>query len=314
MALTCPACLPAHRAPSHGGTTAATARASQLGREAAGGPAAGLHQPASADPGEDGRGPRIASWVPACRARRGWLSSGASRPVHQAQQMTTQAMTLSLEQQAKQLQKQSQALALAPAPAPATAPAPAPRAASLTSPPPAITHKPKKTPTPQKEPESGLELVGACLRVRSQGWGDGRAWDGQLASGLQTWETWGVGDGAAGRCRKDAARPRPCGSEWVRCVSGNLVGKAAPSVALPASRRPRRSLKTGTHGPGASNRSETISRSWVSALGEAIRHRLRHRPSLARGWGVALWSGWPVQEPNVLSHSVVCNSVRPHGL
>ena len=201
-----------------------------------------------------------------------------------------------------------------PSPSPATAPAPAPRAASLTSPPPAITHKPKKTPTPQKEPESGLELVGACLRVRSQGWGDGRAWDGQLASGLQTWETWGVGDGAAGRCRKDAARPRPCGSEWVRCVSGNLVGKAAPSVPLPASRRPRRSLKTGTHGPGASNRSETISRSWVSALGEAIRHRLRHRPSLARGWGVALWSGWPVQEPNVLSHSVVCNSVRPHGL
>ncbi|KAG5202863.1 hypothetical protein JEQ12_002446 [Ovis aries] len=82
-----------------------------------------------------------------------------------AQQMTTQAMTLSLEQQAKQL-RQSQALALAPAPAPApaaalapaTAPAPAPRAASPTSPPPAITHKPKKTPTHQKEPESGLEL------------------------------------------------------------------------------------------------------------------------------------------------------------
>uniref|UniRef100_A0A3Q1M5U4 Myosin XVB n=1 Tax=Bos taurus TaxID=9913 RepID=A0A3Q1M5U4_BOVIN len=62
-----------------------------------------------------------------------------------AQQMTTQAMTLSLEQQAKQLQKQT----------------------SLTSPPPAITHEPK-TPTPQKEPESGLELVGARLREAPQ--------------------------------------------------------------------------------------------------------------------------------------------------
>ncbi|ELR47455.1 Putative myosin-XVB, partial [Bos mutus] len=72
-----------------------------------------------------------------------------------AQQMTTQAMTLSLEQQAKQLQKQT------------TAPGPAPTAASLTSPPPAITHKPE-TPTPQKEPESGLELVGARLREAPQ--------------------------------------------------------------------------------------------------------------------------------------------------
>lgn len=117
--------------------------------------------------------------------------------------MTTQAITLSLEQQAKQLQKQSQALALAPAPTPtsapalAQAPAPDPRAVSPTSPPPAITHKPKKTPTPWKEPESSLELVGACLRVRSQGWGDGRA-HGQLASGLQTWEMWRLGDGAPG--------------------------------------------------------------------------------------------------------------------
>ncbi|KAB0368027.1 hypothetical protein FD755_021351 [Muntiacus reevesi] len=89
-----------------------------------------------------------------------------------AQQMTTQAMTLSLEQQAKQLQKQSQALAPAPAPtsAPAQAPtpAPAPRAVSPTSPPPAITYKPKKTPTPRKEPESDLELVGARLRETPQ--------------------------------------------------------------------------------------------------------------------------------------------------
>ncbi|XP_065765969.1 myosin XVB [Muntiacus reevesi] len=89
-----------------------------------------------------------------------------------AQQMTTQAMTLSLEQQAKQLQKQSQALAPAPAPtsapAQAPAPAPAPRAVSPTSPPPAITYKPKKTPTPRKEPESDLELVGARLRETPQ--------------------------------------------------------------------------------------------------------------------------------------------------
>ncbi|KAB0365953.1 hypothetical protein FD754_010109 [Muntiacus muntjak] len=91
-----------------------------------------------------------------------------------AQQMTTQAMTLSLEQQAKQLQKQSQALAPAPTPtsapaqAPAPAPAPAPRAVSPTSPPPAITYKPKKTPTPRKEPESDLELVGARLRETPQ--------------------------------------------------------------------------------------------------------------------------------------------------
>lgn len=219
-ALTHPACLPARHAPSHGGTTTATAHASQRGREAAGGPAAGLHQPAGADPGEGRRGPRITSWVPACGERQGRLSSDAPCPVHQAQQMTTQAMTLSLEQQAKQLQKQSQALALAPAstptsapaPAQAPAPAPAPRAVSPTSPPPAITHKPKKTPAPRKEPESGLELVGARLRVRGQGWGDGRA-HGQLASGLQTWEMWGLGDGATGRHRRDAARPRPRGSK-----------------------------------------------------------------------------------------------------
>ena len=59
----------------------------------------------------------------------------------------------------------------------------------------------------------------------------------------------------------------------VCAVSGNLAGRAAPSRPLPASRRPRRRLKTGAHGPGASSRNETISRSWVSALGEAVPHR-----------------------------------------
>uniref|UniRef100_A0A8C0DM18 Myosin XVB n=1 Tax=Balaenoptera musculus TaxID=9771 RepID=A0A8C0DM18_BALMU len=75
-----------------------------------------------------------------------------------AQQMTTQAMALSLEQQAKQRQSQ---------PLEHHAQAQAPGAASLT-PPPAITPKPKKTPTPEKEPERDLELVGAGLRETSQ--------------------------------------------------------------------------------------------------------------------------------------------------
>ncbi|XP_073092024.1 myosin XVB isoform X5 [Manis javanica] len=58
-----------------------------------------------------------------------------------AQQMTTQAMTLSLEQQTQQRQRQAQA----------------PGAASPTSPAP-ITPKPKKPLAPQKEPEHELEL------------------------------------------------------------------------------------------------------------------------------------------------------------
>lgn len=66
--------------------------------------------------------------------------------------MTTQAMTLSLEQQTQQCQRQAQA----------------PGAASPTSPAP-ITPKPKKPLAPQKEPEHELELVGDCLGVRSRG-------------------------------------------------------------------------------------------------------------------------------------------------
>ncbi|KAB1264807.1 Unconventional myosin-XVB [Camelus dromedarius] len=65
-----------------------------------------------------------------------------------AQQMTTQALTLSLEQQT-QRQRQCQTQA--------------PRAASPPSPP-AITPKPENPPTPQKEPEREPELMGAYLR------------------------------------------------------------------------------------------------------------------------------------------------------
>ncbi|XP_077019366.1 myosin XVB [Tamandua tetradactyla] len=63
-----------------------------------------------------------------------------------AQQMTTQAMTLSLEQQTQQRQQQVQATrAVSSAPAPATPPKP----------------KPKKPPTPPEEPEQDHEAVGA---------------------------------------------------------------------------------------------------------------------------------------------------------
>ncbi|KAK2497547.1 hypothetical protein MC885_014512, partial [Smutsia gigantea] len=68
-----------------------------------------------------------------------------------AQQMTAQAMTLSLEQQTQQRQRQAQA----------------PGAASPASPAP-ITPKPKKPLAPQKEPEQELESVGACLGETSQ--------------------------------------------------------------------------------------------------------------------------------------------------
>ncbi|XP_074199790.1 myosin XVB isoform X3 [Camelus bactrianus] len=69
-----------------------------------------------------------------------------------AQQMTTQALNLSLEQQT-QRQRQCQTQA--------------PRAASPPSPP-AITPKPENPPTPQKEPEREPELMGAYLRETSQ--------------------------------------------------------------------------------------------------------------------------------------------------
>uniref|UniRef100_H0WIM4 SH3 domain-containing protein n=1 Tax=Otolemur garnettii TaxID=30611 RepID=H0WIM4_OTOGA len=68
-----------------------------------------------------------------------------------AQQMTTQAMTLSLEQQTQQRQRQHQQQAEAL------------RAASQT-PPIAITPKPKKPPAPREEPERELESGGTYLR------------------------------------------------------------------------------------------------------------------------------------------------------
>ncbi|XP_036078086.1 myosin XVB [Rousettus aegyptiacus] len=70
-----------------------------------------------------------------------------------AQQMTAQAMTLSLEQQTQQHRPQ--------------APAQAPGAASQT-PAPAISPKPKKALAPQEEPERELESVGASLEETSQ--------------------------------------------------------------------------------------------------------------------------------------------------
>lgn len=67
----------------------------------------------------------------------------------QAQQMTAQAMTLSLEQQTQQRQRQARAS----------------EAASQASPS-AITSKPRKPPTPLEKPQHDLESEGGCLRVR----------------------------------------------------------------------------------------------------------------------------------------------------
>ncbi|XP_033623314.1 myosin XVB, partial [Fukomys damarensis] len=92
-----------------------------------------------------------------------------------AQQMTNQAMSLSLEQQTQQRQRQALASIAAP-PAPPAAPtappaaSPAPPAAS-----PAVTPKPKKSPVPQEEPEHDLEPAGACSRETSEGAED-RTW------------------------------------------------------------------------------------------------------------------------------------------
>ncbi|XP_070082078.1 myosin XVB isoform X5 [Equus caballus] len=76
-----------------------------------------------------------------------------------AQQMTTQAMTLSLEQQTQQRRRQRQAPAQAPVPEAASPPPP---------PPPAITPKPKKPQVPQEEPEREPESVDGCLRETLQ--------------------------------------------------------------------------------------------------------------------------------------------------
>uniref|UniRef100_A0A2K6B323 Myosin XVB n=1 Tax=Macaca nemestrina TaxID=9545 RepID=A0A2K6B323_MACNE len=68
-----------------------------------------------------------------------------------AQQMTAQAMTLSLEQQTQQQQRQARAS----------------EAASQASPS-AITSKPRKPPTPLEKPQHDLESEGGCLRETSE--------------------------------------------------------------------------------------------------------------------------------------------------
>ncbi|KAM6175993.1 myosin XVB [Erethizon dorsatum] len=81
-----------------------------------------------------------------------------------AQQMTNQAMSLSLEQQTQQ--RQHQALASAAA---------SPEGRPGLPPPPAVTPKLKKSPDPEKEPEYDLESPGACSRETSEGAED-RTW------------------------------------------------------------------------------------------------------------------------------------------
>ncbi|XP_058284800.1 myosin XVB isoform X1 [Hylobates moloch] len=68
-----------------------------------------------------------------------------------AQQMTAQAMTLSLEQQMQQRQRQARAS----------------EAASQASPS-AVTSKPRKPPTPPEKPQRDLESEGGCLRETSE--------------------------------------------------------------------------------------------------------------------------------------------------
>uniref|UniRef100_A0A2I3HSA5 Myosin XVB n=1 Tax=Nomascus leucogenys TaxID=61853 RepID=A0A2I3HSA5_NOMLE len=68
-----------------------------------------------------------------------------------AQQMTAQAMTLSLEQQTQQRQRQARAS----------------EAASQASPS-AVTSKPRKPPTPPEKPQRDLESEGGCLRETSE--------------------------------------------------------------------------------------------------------------------------------------------------
>lgn len=145
--------------------------------------------------------------------------------------MTAQAMTLSLEQQTQQRHHQAQPQARAPG------------AASPSSPP-AVAPKPKKPLAPRGEPEQELKSVGACLR--------GGAEAGQVAGlrGQETPQGWG---GGGGRC-------------WER---GDLAGGAAPSLPLPAHRRPHRRPERSPSGPGASSRNRTISRRWVRVLGVA---------------------------------------------
>lgn len=77
---------------------------------------------------------------------------GLASPFLKAQQMTTQAMSLSLEQQNQRNQHQAQPSGAASQPPPSTT---APKA--------------KKPPAHQEKPESNLEPLDAYLRVRNLG-------------------------------------------------------------------------------------------------------------------------------------------------
>lgn len=78
--------------------------------------------------------------------------TGLASPFPKAQQMTTQAMSLSLEQQNQRRQRQPQASGAASQPPPST-----------------IVPKVKKPPAPQEKPESNLEPLDVYSRVRNLG-------------------------------------------------------------------------------------------------------------------------------------------------
>uniref|UniRef100_A0A667H310 Myosin XVB n=1 Tax=Lynx canadensis TaxID=61383 RepID=A0A667H310_LYNCA len=88
-----------------------------------------------------------------------------------AQQMTTQAMTLSLEQRTHQRQRQAEAQT---------------RGAAAPTSPPAVTPKPKKPLVPREEPEQELESVGARLRARWRVIGPSGALSGQQQIKVKT--------------------------------------------------------------------------------------------------------------------------------
>lgn len=199
----------------------------------------------------------------ALRAPRGQVCGAQPDPLlpgppplpTQAQQMTTQAMTLSLEQQTQWRWRQAQPQAQAPG------------AASPTSPPP-VAPKPKKPLALQREPEREVESVGACLRARSRA-GSGMEMVGSRAEWPRVpWEQEeeekmpGVRAPAMGSGMEGMLGEGQLG--WGR---GNLAGGAAPSLPLPALRRPHRSPERSPSGPRASSRNRTISRRWVRVLG-----------------------------------------------
>ncbi|KAK2112051.1 hypothetical protein P7K49_011798 [Saguinus oedipus] len=89
----------------------------------------------------------------------------------QAQQMTAQAMNLSLEQQTQQQQQRAQA-----------------SEAASQAPPSAITSKPKKPPIPPEKSQHVLESEGGSRRVRRQPWSQEGVWEWGL-------HKWGHGQG-----------------------------------------------------------------------------------------------------------------------